>query len=190
MTKTKRQPRIRRNPTLTGLTDRQKRITIVQDALAWISVMKITKGTYCQDGICPTRSRTDVLTTIKKGRCMVCAKGALLIGTIAAGHKPSIDKLFSAYTKKHENQIKAVDPNTLPGFSEPHLYEIEQAFEGWSGRWWLVYPHARPRLVAILENILRNNGTFRMADIPAAASEAAADRRTILSSGRSCVMAW
>lgn len=93
--------------------------------------------------------------------CAVCAKGALFLSTIRKFNKATVGDIVS------EN---FTDTYKLFGKANMDLAEI--AFERWScygtdgkkGKardFGYQYTHDHDRLVAILKNIIKNNGTFK-----------------------------
>jgi hypothetical protein len=146
----------------------QERVAICKDALAWIKAGALipTMGVYVSPTITPrefspNNGKTQ-LRDIKLGKCQVCAKGAL----------------FLAKAVRYNNVLAAQWDNacddSLPGgvmgehFSFNQLWVIEDYFEGRHFgnnkniiKWVKKYPNAKDRLIAILNNIIENKGTFK-----------------------------
>lgn len=133
----------------------EKRVAVARDALAQVQfgIIEAGRGLYF----------------FKKddGRCRVCALGAMFLGAVVHG-----------LCKMPEDQ------NYMSGKIEDGLLElwdvhqqdlIEENFEGWDawnhdqdaaeGRWRMAFDNNTDRLIAILQNIIRNNGTFVPTDI-------------------------
>ena len=136
-----------------------KRVNIAKDALAWIEAGALTP--YCGVYLDPTRYPTNEeidsgiqLRDIVLGPCKVCAKGALFIAKAVRYNNVKVDQWREA---------SYYDGPLTEHFDREQLRLIETCFEGWDIDyidWKNNYPDPKDRLVAILQNIIDNDGTF------------------------------
>lgn len=91
-----------------------------------------------------------IIDEIKK-HCHVCARGALIISYVARHNKLSVRELSR----------QACRPNSVLGefFDNDQLGLIEAAYE-LDEDFYDQYPNPQQRLIAIMENLVKNNGTF------------------------------
>lgn len=154
-----------------------KRVIIAKDVLKWLGEGKITPspGTYLSDYLRdPTGQEylrdpeTNELVVGRKlddrvngGRCAACALGAVFAC--------SVERLGGVYDFWNMSSNKMV-AKLEPFFSGDQLRLIECAFEkfidnpadptGAAREFGERYDNPKPRMVAIMENIIANKGTF------------------------------
>jgi len=162
------------NARFNKMSKAKKRITIAEDVLASLKMgkYKAETGTYIEvntnkdhDSL-PTDSQA--LLRTEEVQCDVCAIGAIFASKVRKGNKCNYD-LFNG------NNDSSLIANLKGIFNEIELRIIETAFEGeaQSGlvkeadeeaavSWYEKnHPHnADKRLVAIMKNIIKNNGNF------------------------------
>lgn len=145
------------------LTKAQQRVAVAKDALAQLKAekYKATSGVFIDSGflnnLCYSDSTDQAQPVLQNmGTCRLCAKGAIFLSTIRKYNKATVYEL----THAHEDVS-----NDL--FGQDNLDRIEAAFECWSHVSWKAcdfgdkYINDHDRLVAILKNIIKNNGTFK-----------------------------
>lgn len=149
------------------LTKAEKRVAVAKDALKQLHTEKYLAetGTYIGCNIDDTLGsdwRPDQaqkeLKTMKP--CSVCARGALLLSAV---------RKFNEATVSDVLQTKEWPSADLFGWEQLSL--IEAAFELWEENGGKPMPKAfafgnkftndHDRLVAILKNVIKNNGTFK-----------------------------
>jgi hypothetical protein len=151
------------------MTNSQKRVAIAKDALQWIRLGALTptKGTYLRPQLHPTLAldypeRAAVqANTLNWGACQCCAKGALFVAKVNRFDNCSAMD-FQGFT----GQNLLMDGI----FLRDEFDMIESAFEGWMDdqwRWFKKYPNAKTRMMAILRNIIRNQGDFKPRELVA-----------------------
>lgn len=144
----------------------KERVAIAKDALAWIKAGALIPetGVYLQPEITPSREDADTfynkqLRDIVLGNCKVCAKGAIFLAKAVRYN----NVLVCQWMKADECDDNAP---LREHFSWEQLDDIEAAFEGWSDQksnpksYISKYPNDKDRLIAILNNIIKNKGTF------------------------------
>lgn len=162
------------------LTRREKCVEIAKDAILWVrSRRNLGREGYLQSsndlGI---PSEVPILPAINDNQtpCGVCALGACLVGYV---RKFSSASLVEARLSQNDTScICREDITTIlkPYFSATELRQIERAFEGWhsydfdeesddSIRRWQRIRSWKSRLIAILQNIVRNKGYFVITDV-------------------------
>jgi hypothetical protein len=151
------------------MTNSQKRVAIAKDALQWIRLGALTptKGTYLRPQLHPTLAldypeRAAVqANTLNWGACQCCALGAIFISKVNR-----FDNCSAMDFQSFVGQSRMMDGI----FDYIDLDRIETAFEGWADDmygWVKKYPDAKPRLMAILCNIIRNKGDFKPLELVA-----------------------
>lgn len=81
--------------------------------------------------------------------CDVCVKGALLLSVI---------RKYDGYTV---GELYSYCGGSIRLFDSENLFLIEDYFQGWKSTDWIeIYPDIKLRMIAILENMIANNGTF------------------------------
>lgn len=158
-------------------SQRRKAVAVARDVIAQLRLKRITASTgdyLIIDGVAydnPNQSFQETFRRNKGIKCEVCAIGAAYIGYINKFNNVTHDEVLNAGS---ETMI-----HTLSGiFQEYQLRLMEAAFEG---RWILEsnwykdervnrsillfykkYKHQSQRLRAIMLNVIRNNGEFRL----------------------------
>lgn len=156
------------------LTKSEKRVLVAKDALKQIRAEKYMPTmeilfdspplTSLDRRILISSPESQLQPLLKdQPPCEVCARGALLLSTV---------RKFNDYTT-HE-LVFHKDENIRDLFGSDRIDQIEAAFECW--RWTSGVPHTNSakacrfgegysdpteRLVAILKNIIKNNGKFK-----------------------------
>lgn len=137
------------------------RVEIAKDALAQIRAGKIRpeKGTF---GFFPHSfmeqhgaERIQTAIDLQDFKCEACALGSLMIGFAYRHNDVRVRELQKSAQLRHNGPLGDF-------FDYAQLALIEEAFEGWDrgGLWYYKYANDEERLIAILENIVANNGTF------------------------------
>ena len=145
------------------LSPAEKRVAIAKDALLQLrSEALIARcGTYVYpSGIkypAPSQELSEQLPNL--GQCYVCARGALFLSAVRKGNNFKTGSFIGEPTQ-------VLKPLEKRYWSRPQIKKIEAAFEGFAGfksktcKFFDKYDNAHDRLVAILKNIIKNNGTF------------------------------
>ena len=163
------------NDRFNALPHNKQRVEIAKDVLKWISLGKLkpTAGSYLW---IPNKKTRIVKTNNPEGsfqdlvmrdsfKCDVCAKGALFVCAVARK-----DKVLNNNTRGMNNS--SILAEKLGGvFSAEQLALIEAEFEGSMLDSDFDDPGFMPslskslsdrmRLIAIMQNIIKNNGTFK-----------------------------
>jgi hypothetical protein len=150
----------------------KERVLIAKDALAWIEAGALipAAGVYVLPEMSPSeeevKDSNKQLRDVKLGKCDVCAKGCL----------------FLAKAVRYDNVLasqwcKTAEACWPGGVLEEHfdcdqLALIEYTFEGWdydeqplnekANAFYYKYPDTKKRLVAILKNLIKHDGTFQL----------------------------
>lgn len=158
----------KRNAKFANATPAEKRVMMAKHALLWLGEGALIAKTGVYVGPVNIqwsylkRDRPEILQEqardVVLGPCLVCAKGALLVAKAV---------LFDAVTVE-EMSTYAGDDLLENEFDPEQTDLIERAFEDkWPSFssfeqyiWYDNYKDPRDRMVAILENIIRNKGTF------------------------------
>lgn len=144
----------------------KKRVAIAKDALKQIKLRNfiVETGTYCDVDI-----KKDLSGNLKKilqtEQCTVCAKGALFAADILKrgnynfNDNNALPLWFSAKESQTTERLKGI-------FSTKQLDLMEIAFEGYyedeaAYNFFSKYKDNEERLIAILENVIKNEGTFK-----------------------------
>lgn len=157
----------------------KKRVMIAQDVLAALKArrLKARAGMYLVGDLAGKKGELrDILPTVPP--CSVCAKGAIMLCTVMRRDRVKVNDVFGYYdhfderTENRRSAFKGRKMSRLLGgvFSPSQLAMIENEFEGRH------YDESDPRapgplgyglpetsgrrLVAIMENIVKNGGTF------------------------------
>lgn len=151
------------------LTQNQKdRITVAKDVIAsvesgWYDCERIAyvdlqpkHGKIVTDAdVKNNKELRDILPKRVK-KCNVCAKGAMLISTIMC-----LDNFPAMHDVNCVLFGKAWSNNYVSPFSAAELENMEASFEGGLGNCYYDYPDRNNRLVAMMENVIKNKGTFK-----------------------------
>ena len=135
----------------------QARVEIAKDVIAAVKAQRLvpTRGHYVVFDEPVTGELRQELANIKS--CQVCALGALMVAKVARTNKCD---LFNEISLSRDETTS----HLIEFFSDDELDEIEQAFEGvvvYDQKYWFKYPDDSDRLIAIMKNIIKNNGTFK-----------------------------
>jgi hypothetical protein len=162
----------------TRLSRAEQRVVIAKDAIKQLraEIYHAEGGTYVEERFdkklvkCTSASKLQGLLLKSKSLCSVCAKGALLLSTI---------RKFNTITPGEFNTILDGGINKLRPWTSNQLGLIEAVFEGYYYRygndieklirkWRAKYINEEGELddskllLGIMENIVRNHGTFRL----------------------------
>jgi hypothetical protein len=160
-------------PTKTRLTKAQKRVAIAKDVLKQLKALNVVKGTYLRNyGLQLPRNdqAKQHINQISRG-CEVCALGACFlshirlfnevdVGTLAGRCGETVNCVFAG--------SDLIDAELHKYFTYDQLLLIEAAFEGWTGEGYEArdfydkHPDPKERLQAIMQNIVKNNGEFKL----------------------------
>ncbi len=168
-----------KNTEFNKLTNQQKRIAVAKDALAmvlngsvrpkrgvWVLTSLRKQNKFAGQQLC------DVAGQMK---CQVCQLGALFLADVSLRNEYTVPK----YVEDEYNQGSLATENNMERleqyFSKSQIRLIENAFEEGEGffswkhnvdedddaiQFGRKYKSAKKRMIAILENIIRNEGTF------------------------------
>jgi hypothetical protein len=142
------------------------RVAIAKDALAWLKAGALKAGhTYIRPtGVYPMANDERQLRDVNLGKCTVCALGSLFIAEVVRFDDFRAG-MFQNDCSTVDRMKKAIERH----FSLEQMTMIEDAYEGWgrdpnsryaTGEFYHRYLTSEMRLVAILENIIKNKGTF------------------------------
>jgi hypothetical protein len=154
---------------------REKAITVAHDVIAQIRLknMNITEGSYLELGddlnLDMNAPAKENICEIGKA-CYVCAKGALFLATIGRANKATVQDVLNA---GESIMVHRMVRERI--FTQKQLDLIEYAFEVWGAdsfdpvevsayQFGLDFESPDHRLVAIMLNVIRNNGTFKPSD--------------------------
>lgn len=163
------------------LTKLQKRMLILKDALAQIK-LQFLKPAHM--GVCDLKYFDDetgngakeILQKFKteNDACYVCARGSLLLAGVMRFNKFSVDDLTTAEHDGSYDEDSITDTKLKSWFSPKQLMMMETAFENsyndielgedlWirCADFGLRYRSPKRRLIAILENAIKNKGEFK-----------------------------
>lgn len=179
-----------RNKKFKAATPSQKRVLIAKDVIAQIKAkrFKARSGTWVNpvfrngqdldmfekfdEEIAPVR---ELFLEQKIPACECCALGAMFMSCTLYNNKTTVENLLDE-TLNFEDLIRTSGPQFSNGldqfFSKTQLKLIEAAFEGdygafsWEGSdktkvWYETLPNDTKRLVAIMNNIIKNKGIFK-----------------------------
>jgi hypothetical protein len=158
----------KKNKLFDSMTPAQRRVAIAKDALSIIRLknIKVKQGFYLESKFLDNMCRKDDtavcdIDSMLKSNCKVCARGALLLSSVKIFNSASYGDLSTCGSNNDDNVA-------FESFSKEQLLLIEWVFEGWYHKddrihkWKEKYPVPHDRLVAILKNIIRNKGTFKI----------------------------
>ncbi len=162
MNKNKIQQEIeRRNTLFAGKTPAEQRVLIAQDVIALLEVGRLKASNEYLDHpvrnyyMAGLQAQTVLLESPKS--CACCAKGAIFVSYILFKNDLKCGKDF-------EDVFDGVKRNrpALDIFPADMLEDLENCYEGFDGqkRWIDKYPDRMTRLIALMENIIANNGEF------------------------------
>lgn len=144
---------------LDSLPKNQARTEIAKDVLASVKIGRLRPDhTYCDlHGV----KEGDLRPQIPNLRCNVCAVGAMFLADIARRNKYSVTPYSDSFTDKEdycEFNRGQVLHRLRDLFSNAQLDLIETHYEY---EWCQAIPDDELRMNAIMENIVKNNGTFK-----------------------------
>lgn len=140
----------------------KERVAIAKDALAWLEAGALEASHYYVEPEFTSFARDEQkrqLRDIVLGTCQVCALGAMFLAKAVRYDNVVVPNIFNSdliYSKLAEH------------FDRPQIYLIEQTYEheyptnatDRAARFAETFPDGKPRMRAILENIIANHGTF------------------------------
>lgn len=129
-----------------------KRVAVAKDALM-----------QARSGICEGVSGLYVFQKNWNSACQVCALGGLLLGAVSQGLCPDV-LMQSATSVRWVSGRESIEDALSAFWTSAELGDIESAFEV-PGDWLRYFESDTDRLIAILQNIVRHNGSFDPADI-------------------------
>lgn len=153
----------------------QDRVAIAEDALAWeqAGALKVETQHYIvvdDAATCLALSRDKQARDVVLGPCQVCVLGGLLLAKAVRFDAVTVDDVIG-------NRVRCL----LDHFSAEQLNQIEAAFEGNSypsvtgimsssgviinHAWRELFSDDKVRFRRIMENIIRNEGTFVPSDL-------------------------
>jgi hypothetical protein len=145
-----------------NLTKAQQRVAIAKDVIKQIhgGTLTVATGRYCEghysylnkffkDNTCITRHNVVEI----RGNCLCCALGSMLLSRVFLGNKVP-RHAWSDGIGWEECR------DGLRCFTGDHLIEIECAFERGHPLYRKI-PDPTDRLLAIMQNIVDHNGTFK-----------------------------
>lgn len=149
------------------MTRAERRVAIAKDVIKHIKAQQLrVRGGY---GYCVhddhsaglvrafSKGKTDRESVDRlKGECTVCARGAMMLCKVAKFNHYDMHNL--SYISQHMTTEALQD-----AFSENQLNSIEAAFEcnGDGDSWYELIENDEDRLLAIMQNIVDHNGTFK-----------------------------
>lgn len=144
---------------LDSLPKNQARVEIAKDVLASVKIGKLQPDhIYCDlYGV----KKGDLRTQIPNLRCNVCAVGAMFLADIARRNKYSVTPYSESSVTKGDywNCGRSKVLHRLRDFfSDAQLDLIETHYEY---EWFQEIPDDELRMNAIMENIIKNKGTFK-----------------------------
>ncbi len=150
------------------LTPCQTRLAVAKEVLELIELdLTVAKSSYLR----PVRGQSvrrfdgdaaelqaSIITLVPE--CQVCAKGAMVLAHI---------KLFDGVD--YLPMYNAADSYCDAVLGDTFSSVVEEAFEGWGdkgGTWLLAVPDPKERLRYIMQNIVKNEGVFKINEVPKA----------------------
>jgi hypothetical protein len=142
----------------------QKRVAIAKDVISFLELgaLKAMCGRYVRPSkelSLQERCSEVQANSLNWGECQVCAKGALFVAKVNRFDNCPAWK-FNSF---------GGDSEDMDGiFSYDQFSQIEYAFEGWDEfgwGWYSTYPNPKLRMIAIMKNIVRNKGTFKIDEL-------------------------
>lgn len=170
------------NKAFNGLSAAEKRVAIAQDVLLQIKnkFIKVEPGTWVsldfkdEELLTPNESAQKTLSNNTE-QCQACALGSLFICSIRLGNRLTVEEAGFKYGVGDQEDI--MERLSLGIFSKEQLKLIEVAFEGGLGGYAvgdledkdageaaMLFSERllgdKARLVKIMKNIIKNDGTF------------------------------
>lgn len=180
--------KVKRIEKFEALSPEKQRVRIAKDVIAQLELKKIkaTEGTYFEafgvsldpDKGTESQRALQVDNVVKSAKqCQVCALGALFTAQVLIKDKLTVEGA-DGWLDTWENTV-GVPGDGARAYLEAHfsmdqLDLIESAFEKWTdedrfgygynklkaGKFGEKYRYPRARMIAIMNNIIDNNGTF------------------------------
>lgn len=138
------------------MTAAQKRVAIAKDVIQQIKAEKFIALTGRYFKQCQLPEKVNQKTLLEHTEpCDVCAKGAIFLSAI---RKFNDYDAPSSTTREYEMERKSCE-----FFTYKQCDKIELVFEGWESGYetWRRIKTPNLRLIAIMRNIIKNNGTFK-----------------------------
>ena len=150
-----------------------QRIQIAKDVITWVKAGKVrvsaSTGYVSRplgndtwfDGTAEPVDAREALCAVE-GACTVCARGALLLAMV-----DRFDVLKIGALSDLGDEAGYTDGGYLDRLFSRDKEEIEAAFEGFASntKWVEAIPNASDRIIAIMRNIIRNKGRFKIDDV-------------------------
>lgn len=159
------------NAEFDAMTREQKQVAVASDALLMLNAGRLiaADGIYCHSASgrdfqdIAGEGATDLQQAFAKTACKVCAKGAIFVALVSrANHAP-----IRTFAMRERIDDELMVDRITDVFDEAQADLIEDCFEGFGvagsfgDTYWNQFDDYDERLRAILENIIRNNGTFK-----------------------------
>lgn len=177
------------------MTPAQKRVTIAKDVILALNskLIRAAQGTYVElpspilrkreeivnkqnkDGFYSDDERDlrEVLLEQRNPSCSACALGAIFVSSVYRQDKATVEEAVDIGAYDIKEYMDGI-------FSEDQLTLIEHAFEKWelprsfasghniydASNWGDKFTTPHDRMVAIMENIIKNKGTFKLPKQP------------------------
>jgi hypothetical protein len=151
----------------------KRRVQLAKDVLMQLEAkkMKASPGTFCHiAGVSKMKASTQLQKVLQAKPCEVCAKGALFVADVLRHNDFTVhDGGFDDSSMVNHISVSALHDRLNETFPETMADDIESAFESngyfdWNG-WHRAFPTAPRRMAAIMRNIVRNRGAFRIEDV-------------------------
>lgn len=149
-----------RSKKLEGTLTRAQRVEVAKDVIALCRSrqrkIKIDTGAYFDtdyDKEASLLRERGQLTAKRLPPCTVCARGALFVA--------SVDRYDRCELSPGDYLSSLVQDRSEDDWGSKQTKLIESAFEGWLGGDELLPRAPKERLIAIMENIVANNGEYR-----------------------------
>lgn len=162
------------------LSKAEQRVLIAKDLIARLKARRIValQGTYVRAligyGLIPkgANDETDLREVLAKKKCRACEIGGLFLCALDRHDKLTVGDSYNL-NGDHLGDGNFEREYLRQWFSKTTLTNVEAAFEGWEA--YIGYnksdfsktmPKAKPaqRMREICENIIRNNGTFKVSE--------------------------
>ncbi len=166
-----------KNTKFKSLTPAEKRVAIAKDVIQQVLARryKLQNMTYVDTDDESQIINKEILTSKKPPICTVCAKGALVCSTV---------RLFNKFSGDSDDLFSQVEPVLRRNFGRSNGDMIEVAFEKWTlweygneksrqgaclsesqankaRSFGCKHRSMRKRVIAIMKNIIANNGEFK-----------------------------
>lgn len=136
------------------------RILLAKDVIKQIKLKKLIPEHYAyfiSTDLWDEKADKSVQEILKKKQttCKVCALGALWASKVKHINEATVGELDADYPAKIQKDLQVIF-----GYEQVEL--IEKYFEGWleAKYYYRQFTNAKDRMIAIMQNIIRNKGTF------------------------------